>query len=170
MATTKTAKKTTKKAASKRSAISKRMKEVAAEDKANRAQREAAVAAGEPEVVVPAKPAKTAKGGTRKKAATKVASTASKRSAAKAPTKEKAPKQMSGLDAAVAVLAASKDPLNVKQIVEQAEAKGLWKSRAGNTPHATIAAAIGREIVAKGKDSRFKKVDRGLFTATGKGA
>jgi hypothetical protein len=166
MATTKTAKKTTKKAASKRSAISKRMKEVAAEDKANRAQREAAVAAGEPEVVVPAKPAKTAKGGTRKRAATKAASTAK----AKPAKKEKAPKAMSGLDAAVAILAASKEPLNVKAIVEQAEAKGLWQSRTGKTPAATISAAIGREIVAKGKDSRFKKTGRGLFAATGKGA
>jgi hypothetical protein len=162
MATTKTAKKTTKKAASKRSAISKRMKEVAAEDKANRAQREAAVAAGDPEVVVPAKAA-TRKGAKGKKATTKPAT---KPTPAK---KEKAPKQMSGLDAAVAILAAAKEPMNVKAIVEQAEAKGLWKSRTGKTPAATISAAIGREIVAKGKDSRFKKVDRGLFTATGKG-
>jgi hypothetical protein len=80
---------------------------------------------------------------------------------------------MSGLDAAVAILAAAKEPMNVKAIVEQAEAKGLWKSRTGKTPAATISAAIGREIVAKGKDSRFKKVDRGLFAATptsGKGA
>jgi hypothetical protein len=152
------------------------MKAVAAEDKAKRAKREAALAAGEPEVVVPAKAAKrtSAKGGTRKKA--KAASTTTKKSPAKAPAKPKketAPKAMSGLDAAAAVLAASKEPLNVKAIVERAEAKGLWKSRTGKTPHATIAAAIGREIVAKGKDSRFKKVDRGLFTATpttGKGA
>jgi hypothetical protein len=109
----------------------------------------------------------SAKVGAGKKAATKPTAKA----ATKTPTKkEKAPKQMSGLDAAVAILAATKDPLNVKQIVEQAEAKGLWKSRAGKTPHATIAAAIGREITAKGKDSRFKKTGRGLFAATGKGA
>jgi hypothetical protein len=109
----------------------------------------------------------SAKVGAGKKAATKPTAKAAATTPAK---KEKTPKAMSGLDAAAAILAASKDPLNVKAIVEQAEAKGLWKSRTGKTPAATISAAIGREIVAKGKDSRFKKTDRGLFAATGKGA
>ena len=41
-------------------------------------------------------------------------------------------------------------------------AKGLWTTN-GKTPEATIYAAIIREIAAKGKDARFKKVERGKF-------
>jgi len=41
--------------------------------------------------------------------------------------------------------------------------KGYWKS-GGKTPHATVYSAMIREVAAKGKDSRFKKVDRGRFT------
>jgi len=40
--------------------------------------------------------------------------------------------------------------------------KGYWKSD-GATPWATIYSAMIREIAAKGKESRFKKVDRGRF-------
>jgi hypothetical protein len=43
-------------------------------------------------------------------------------------------------------------------------AKSLWKT-GGKTPAATIYAAIIREIAQKGKDARFKKVDRGRFGA-----
>ena len=38
----------------------------------------------------------------------------------------------------------------------------LW-STGGKTPHATLYAAIIREIAKKGKDARFRKVDRGRF-------
>ena len=47
---------------------------------------------------------------------------------------------------------------------EVAFEKGYWKSD-GKTPHATVYSAIIREIAAKGKESRFKKVDRGRFAA-----
>jgi hypothetical protein len=47
--------------------------------------------------------------------------------------------------------------------------KGLWTSPGGKTPHATLYASILREINTKGKDARFKKVDRGQFVATGVG-
>ena len=47
--------------------------------------------------------------------------------------------------------------------------KGLWKSKSGKTPEATVYAAIIREIHDKGVDSRFEKKDRGLFAAAGKG-
>ena len=47
-------------------------------------------------------------------------------------------------------------------IVEQAIGGGLW-SPGGKTPHATLYAAIIREIAKKGKDARFKKVARGQF-------
>jgi hypothetical protein len=55
----------------------------------------------------------------------------------------------------------------VKEIYAQIEAKRLWKT-GGKTPEATIYAAIIREIGAKGREARFKKVDR-QFAATGKG-
>ena len=42
-------------------------------------------------------------------------------------------------------------------------AKGLWKT-SGKTPHATIYAAIIREIQKKGSQSRFEKAARGKFT------
>jgi len=76
------------------------------------------------------------------------------------PSKDKRP---SGLDLAAKVLAASKEPLAAKAIAERAIAAG-WKT-SGATPHATLYAAIIREIAAKGKDARFQKTDRGLFIA-----
>jgi predicted SpoU family rRNA methylase len=83
---------------------------------------------------------------------------------AKRPRKgEKEPKTMSGLDAAARVLEEAGEPLNVKQIVEAAEAKGYWKSPGGKTPHATIFSAIIREIAKKGSESRFRKAERGTF-------
>jgi len=75
---------------------------------------------------------------------------------------------LSGLDAAAQVLARAKEPLDAKTIAERAIAAG-WKTN-GATPHATLYAAMIREIAAKGKDARFAKVDKGRFTATGKGA
>jgi hypothetical protein len=83
---------------------------------------------------------------------------------AKAATPAKANKPMSGLDAAAKVLKEAKEPMSAKQIVEAALAKGLWQS-SGATPWATIYSAMIREIAAKGDDARFKKVDRGQFTA-----
>ena len=69
----------------------------------------------------------------------------------------------SGLDAAATVLADAGEPLGAKQMVEQMLAKGLW-STGGKTPHATIYAAIIREIADKGDAARFRKVERGKFT------
>ena len=117
-----------------------------------------------------AKKAKTTtkKATSRKKAPAKRASAkkpASKKAAAKKAPAKKAEKKMSGLDAAAKVLAGSKEPLRAKEIVERMEAKGYWKSPGGKTPHATIYAAMLREINEKGKDARFKKMDRGLFAA-----
>ncbi len=75
---------------------------------------------------------------------------------------------LSGLDAAAQVLARAKEPLDAKTIAERAIAAG-WKTN-GATPHATLYAAMIREIAAKGKDARFAKVDKGRFTAAGKEA
>ncbi len=77
------------------------------------------------------------------------------------------PKKLSALDAAAQVLAASKEPMNTKEIIDAMAAKGLWTSPGGKTPHATLYSAILREIGAKGKEARFKKTDRGHFTANG---
>mgnify|MGYP001288995802 CR=1 FL=1 len=71
-----------------------------------------------------------------------------------------------GLNAAQRVLAEAKEPMRIRDITKAAMDNGWWKP-AGKTPWATLAAAIGREIKDKGKQSRFKKSDRGLFVASG---
>ena len=102
-----------------------------------------------------AKPAKGKSAGARK--------TASKMAVSKkAPAqKAKTPRKPSGLDLAAKVLQEAKEPLNAKTIAERAIAAG-WETK-GATPHATIYAAIIREIQNKGDASRFEKVDRGRF-------
>ena len=81
--------------------------------------------------------------------------------------KAKAPKdkKLSAIDAAAQVLAASKDPLNAKEMIEAMTAKSLWISPGGKTPHATLYSAIIREIALKGKEARFVKTERGKFAA-----
>jgi hypothetical protein len=71
---------------------------------------------------------------------------------------------MSVIDAAAKVLGESKEPMNTKEMIEQMASKGYWKSPGGKTPAGTLYAAILRELQTKGKDARFKKTDRGLFT------
>ena len=95
-----------------------------------------------------------------KKTTTKKAST--KKSAAQKRTAAKGNGKLSGLDAAAQILAKAKEPMGCKDMVEQAIGNGLW-SPGGKTPHATLYAAIIREISKKGKDARFAKVDRGRF-------
>jgi hypothetical protein len=94
--------------------------------------------------------------------------TTKKTSTKKAPTEKKAKPakkegKLSALDAAAKVLSEAGEPMNAKEMVEAMAAKGYWKSPGGKTPHATLYSAITREINAKGKDSRFKKTDRGKF-------
>ena len=72
-------------------------------------------------------------------------------------------KKCSCLDAAAAVLKDSTVPMNAKDIIAKAAEKGLWTSGAGKTPHMTLFSGIIREIEKKGADSRFRKIDRGLF-------
>lgn len=80
--------------------------------------------------------------------------------------KTKAPKtrKASGLDLAAQVLAKAKEALSAKDIAERVIAAG-WTTK-GATPQATLYAAIVREVAARGKDARFRKTGRGLFTAT----
>jgi hypothetical protein len=52
-------------------------------------------------------------------------------------------------------------------MIEAMAKKGYWSSPNGKTPHATLYAAILREINAKGNQARFKKTERGKFTFHG---
>ena len=72
-------------------------------------------------------------------------------------------KKLSQIEAAVTVLAKSKEAMTCRSMVEAMQVKGLWTTPGGATPEATLYASILREINRKGKDARFKKVDRGLF-------
>ena len=77
--------------------------------------------------------------------------------------KEKKPKRVSALNAAAQVLSQSDRPMCAKALIAAMADEGLWQSAAGKTPHATLYAAIHREIAAKGNEARFEKVDRGMF-------
>lgn len=81
-------------------------------------------------------------------------------------TSESKNKKMSCINAALAVLADSGEPMNAKEMIDAMEAKGLWTSPGGKTPHATLYSAILRDL-AKGDESRFVKTERGKFTARG---
>ena len=112
---------------------------------------------GKKELDMAAKAQKKAKKKTAKKAGKKT----EKKATAKAPAKPKADKKKSGLDYAAEALRRSSKPLNAKTIAERAITAG-WVTN-GKTPHATLYAAMLREVAAKGSASRFRKVDRGLF-------
>jgi hypothetical protein len=74
---------------------------------------------------------------------------------------------MSCLNAAARVLAEKGEPMNCKEMIEAMAAKGYWTTPGGKTPWATLYSSIAREIRDKGKESRFKKSDRGKFAKTG---
>ena len=75
--------------------------------------------------------------------------------------------KMSAIDAAARVLQETGEPMRCKELIEQMAAKRYWTSPGGKTPHATLYSAILREIQVKGKESRFKKMERGLFAYAG---
>lgn len=70
--------------------------------------------------------------------------------------------KLSILNAAVEIMKGAKEPLTVKEITRAVFEKGLAASN-GRTPHATLSAAMGREITAKGAESRFRRAERGRF-------
>ena len=78
------------------------------------------------------------------------------------------PKRMSALDAAAKVLGESAEPMATKEMIDAMSAKGYWTSPGGQTPHATLYAAILREINVKGTESRFAKTDKGRFALAAK--
>jgi hypothetical protein len=101
-----------------------------------------------------------------KKSTKKAAKAAKTPKAAKAVWTPAADKALSGLDAAAKVLADAGEPMRARELVNTMIERGLWKS-GGKTPHATIYAAMIREIAAKKNAARFRKTDRGLFAFNG---
>lgn len=99
-----------------------------------------------------------------KKATKKSKASATAKPKAQKPQSEKKAKRVSALDAAAQVLAKASEPMGAQDLITAMAERGLWKSPGGKTPHATLYAAMVREIGTKGKDARFKKVERGLFT------
>jgi hypothetical protein len=76
---------------------------------------------------------------------------------------EAKPKKTSMLDAAAVVLGNAKAPMHTKEIIDAMAAADLWKSPGGKTPHATLDAAMRREIKTKPDAARFAIAGRGLF-------
>jgi hypothetical protein len=72
--------------------------------------------------------------------------------------------KVSGLEAAHIVLTEAAQPLNIRQIMERINERGL-ANLAGKTPGGTVSAAMQREISLKQSDSRFEKAGKGLFAA-----
>src|SRR5215831_12598135 len=72
-------------------------------------------------------------------------------------------KKLSALDAAAKVLNETGQPMSCKELIEAMQAKGYWSSPGGKTPASTLYSGIVKEITTKGKESRFKKTDRGRF-------
>jgi len=72
-------------------------------------------------------------------------------------------KKLSALDAAVRVLEETKQAMTCPELIDAMEAKRYWTSPGGKTPAATLYSAILRELKTKGKESRFKKTQRGKF-------
>ncbi len=111
---------------------------------------------------------KKTKGKSKKKGTKKAKAAKKARPAAKAKTKKAAkPKRLSALDAAAAVLKKSGKPMRSRELITAMAERGLWTSPGGKTPHATLYAALIREIAAKGKGARFTKTERGLFAFAG---
>jgi hypothetical protein len=126
---------------------------VAAEEGAIAAGSEGAAAEATP----PAEPASTAPVATKKRRAP--------RAKAGGDVADGQARKLSALDAAVRVLAEAGRPMGCKEMIAAMADKGYWTSPGGKTPWATLYSALLREISTKGKDARFKKTERGKFSA-----
>ena len=94
---------------------------------------------------------------------------AAKGKAAKKPLSGKASpaKKLSAIAAAAQVLTETGREMTCPELIEAMAAKRYWTSPGGKTPASTLYASIYQEIKSKGKDSRFRKTERGKFAATG---
>ena len=82
------------------------------------------------------------------------------------PTPEAAPtKRMSLMDAAVAVLRDSGEPMNTREMVKAATEKGYWTPTACKTPEQTLYGSIFREIKTKAQPRIVKSDVKGKFIA-----
>ena len=85
---------------------------------------------------------------------------------ATASTPEAAPtKKMSLMDAAVAVLKESGEPMNTREMVKAAAEKGYWTPTACKTPEQTLYGSIFREIKTKALPRIVKSEVKGKFIA-----
>jgi HB1, ASXL, restriction endonuclease HTH domain len=76
---------------------------------------------------------------------------------------EAAPAKLSALAAAARVLEETQQAMSCPELIEAMATKGYWTSPAGQTPAATLYAAITREIKTKADDARFQKAEPGRF-------
>lgn len=116
---------------------------------------------------------KTTKSSTKKnnvKTVERPAAKANGKAKSPKPLKIAKPKKTSALDAAAIVLQKAAKPMRSQELITAMADQKLWTSPGGKTPHATLYAAILREINEKKADARFKKVDRGQFASNGKRA
>lgn len=106
---------------------------------------------------------------TKKTISAKATKAAVKKTPAKKAAKKTAEpaKKLSQFQAAMKVLAEAGEPMNCPAMVEAMIAKGLWSSPNGKTPSQTLYASILRDL-GKGKEARFVKADRGMFTLASK--
>ena len=82
------------------------------------------------------------------------------------PAPEAAPtKRMSLMDAAVAVLKESGEPMNTREMVKAAAEKGYWTPTACKTPEQTLYGSIFREIKTKAQPRIVKSETKGKFIA-----
>ena len=88
---------------------------------------------------------------------------------AKKPASSKASRatKLSAIAAAARVLTETGHEMTCPELIVAMAAKRYWTSPGGKTPASTLYASIYQEIKSKGKDSRFRKTERGSFVATG---
>ena len=92
------------------------------------------------------------------------------KAAKKAPSGKAGPtKKLSAIAAAARVLNETGRAMTCPELIDAMAAKRYWTSPGGKTPASTLYASIYQEIKSKGKDSRFRKTERGKFAATGVG-
>src|SRR5258708_37010083 len=95
------------------------------------------------------------------KPARKPSKSAKAKKGAGKPAPKKEEKKLSALDAAVRVLAETKQALSCSELIAAVAAQDYWTSPGVKTPQATLSSAIQREIVIKTEQSRLKKTARG---------
>jgi hypothetical protein len=95
-------------------------------------------------------------------AASKNPKKAKSKEARKTEGEAKTPK-LSALEAAAKVLGETGKSMSCNEMIEAMAAKKYWSSPGGKTPASTLYSGITKEIATKGKESRFKKTERGRF-------